>query len=729
MTSAQIALPKVLIPVFTGRADVRGAYGGRGSGKTRSFAKMAAVEGYRHGSAGTSGIILCARQFMNSLEDSSLEECKRAIADEPFLAAYYDVGDKYIRSRDGRISFSFAGLDRNISSIKSMGRLLLCWVDEAEPVTDEAWTTLIPTLREEGEDWSAELWVTWNPKRKNAAVETRFRASTDPLIKIVSCNWRDNPKFPEKLERDRLRDLAERPDQYDHVWEGAYATVVEGAYFASHLTAARASGRIGRVPADPLMINRVFVDIGGTGARADAFTMWVAQFIGLEIRVLDYYEAVGQPLATHLEWLRERKYEPAGTKIWLPHDGSQQDKVHDTSYEKAFKAAGYDVEVVPNQGKGAAKSRIEAARRLFPSIWFNEDTTEAGRDALGWYHEKRDEKRNIGLGPAHDWASHACFVGSTKVLTRYGLRQIMDLPETGEVLTPCGWKQYINPRMTKSGAPLVEVVFTDGYSVRCTPDHLFLTVCGWKSAESLTPTTEIQSTLTKSRSTSTEGSIGYGPVNDIRLGAEGAFTETRGARRLVQFLMGAISIIGTGIRLTIASTIWSASRRKNTCLQLGMQARGALIPAISTSLQRQEPKLVSGTSLRRAGFGTSVTQSGRRAGHCGSARTSPVNTVVESSLRLFARVAMPASIAKWLAKWRHIENAEKQTNTPLLIERVRHLSQRADVWDITVPDGRWFSLENGAVVHNSDSFGLLCIVYEPPRALKPLPARRRGFVV
>lgn len=50
--------------------------------------------------------------------------------------------------------------------------------------------------------------------------------------------------------------------------------------------------------------------------------------------------------------------------------------------------------------------RIEAARRLFPAIWFNATTTEAGRDALGAYHERRDDKRNIGLGPEHDWASH-----------------------------------------------------------------------------------------------------------------------------------------------------------------------------------------------------------------------------------------------------------------------------------------------------------------------------------
>lgn len=367
---------------------------------------MAAVRGYIHGMAGDTGIIVCARQFMNSLEDSSLEEVKRAIEEEPFLLAYYELGDKYIRSKDGRINFSFAGLDRNIASLKSKGRILLCWVDEAEPVTDQAWLVLIPTLREEGDDWNAELWVTWNPARKSAAVESRFRQSKDPLVKIVDLNWRDNPKFPAKLERERQRDLQERPEQYGHVWEGEHVSVSVGAYYAKHITEAKLQGRIGKVAADPLMTIRLFADIGGTGAKADAFSMWAAQFIGREIRVLDYYEAVGQPLSVHLAWLRSKGYTPDRAQIWLPHDGSTQDKVYAVSYESALSEAGYSVTVVPNQGKGAAMARIEEGRRLFPSMWFNEETTQPGLDALGWYHEKRDDKRNIGLGPEHDWASH-----------------------------------------------------------------------------------------------------------------------------------------------------------------------------------------------------------------------------------------------------------------------------------------------------------------------------------
>lgn len=407
MSAAQIALPPKLIPVFQGRADVRGAYGGRGSGKTRSFAKMAAVQGYIHGNAGQSGIILCARQFMNSLEDSSLEEVKRAIEEEPWLAAWYEIGDKYIKSKCGRINFTFAGLDRNIASIKSKGRILLCWVDEAEPVTDEAWLTLIPTLREEGAEWNAELWVTWNPKRKNAPVEDRFRRASDPLIKVISLNWRDNPKFPDKLERERVRDSLERPDQYDHVWEGDYLNVMIGAYFASAITQARNEGRISRVAPDPLMTIRLYADIGGTGAKADNFVFWAAQFIGREIRVVNHYEVQGQPLSAHVNWLRSQGYTPDRTKIWLPHDGDTQEKTIDASYRSSLEAAGYAVEVVPNQGKGAANARIEAVRRLFPQIWFNQDTCQAGIDALGYYHEKRDEQRNVGLGPDHDWSSHS----------------------------------------------------------------------------------------------------------------------------------------------------------------------------------------------------------------------------------------------------------------------------------------------------------------------------------
>ncbi len=403
MSSVELSIPAKLVPVFEGEADVRGSFGGRGSAKTRTFAKMTAVRAHMWDRAGRSGIILCGRQFLNSLADSSLEEVKAAIRSEEWLAPHFEIGETFIRTRSGRVSYSFAGLDRNIDSIKSKSRILLAWIEEAETVTEEAWIKLIPTLREE----DSELWLTWNPERETSPTNKRFRHSRDPRTKIVEMNWRDNPWFPEKLNRDRLKDKAERPEQYSHIWEGDFISAVEGAYFAPHLLKAKEEGRIGFVPEDPHLVVKLFADIGGTGAKADNFVFWAQQCVGLEIRWVNHYEAQGQPFATHLNWMRSQGYTPDRCIVYLPHDGDQNDKVIDTSYRKAFEQAEYRVVVIPNQGKGAAMQRVEKGRQLFPRMRFDEAKTDAGRKALGWYHEKRDENRSIGLGPNHDWSSHS----------------------------------------------------------------------------------------------------------------------------------------------------------------------------------------------------------------------------------------------------------------------------------------------------------------------------------
>jgi phage terminase large subunit len=403
MSVVQIKIPAKLVPVFQGEADVRGAHGGRGSAKTRTFAKMTAVRAHMWDMAGREGIILCGRQFMNSLADSSLEEIKAAIRDEPWLEAHFEIGETYIRTKSGRISYSFIGLARNLNSIKSKSRILLAWIEEAEPVTEEAWVKLIPTLREE----DSELWVTWNPERKKSATNRRFHTASndnEPRVKIVEMNWRDNPWFPDILDRVRRKDEMERPEQYGHIWEGEFITVAEGAYYAQQINAARAKGRMGELDPDPLMTIWAIWDIGGTGAKADATAIWIVQFIGQAVWLLDYYEAKGQPLAAHVNWLRERGYEKA--HCVLPHDGASHEKVTDTTYEGALKAAGFHVMVIPNQGAGAAMLRVEAARRLFPQMHFDAEYCEAGIEAIAWYHEKRDEERGIGLGPNHDWSSH-----------------------------------------------------------------------------------------------------------------------------------------------------------------------------------------------------------------------------------------------------------------------------------------------------------------------------------
>ena len=403
MSTAKVRLPEKLVPIFTGEARYRGAYGGRGSAKTRSFAKMAAIIGYKASAEGRDGIVLCCRQFMNSLDDSSMAEVKAAINDEPWLAAHYEVGEKFIRTAShlpGRVDFKFAGLERNIDSLKSKALILLCWIDEAEAVTETAWLKLIPTVRED----NSEIWVTWNPESRRSATHQRFRETPPNNAKIVQMNWRDNPWFPKVLEEARRDDLEKRPDQYDWIWEGDFITEHVGAYFARHLKQAADERRIGNIAADPLLSIRTYHDIGGAGAKADAYAIWVCQFVDREIRVLDYYEAQGQVLASHVNWLRSKGYGEA--EVILPHDGVNTNNITGNRYEDHWRDAGFSVQTVPNQGPGAAMMRVRTVQRLFPRMWFNEKTTDAGREALAWYHEKRDDNRDIGLGPSHDWSSH-----------------------------------------------------------------------------------------------------------------------------------------------------------------------------------------------------------------------------------------------------------------------------------------------------------------------------------
>lgn len=345
---------------------------------------------------------VCIREVQKSLKESA----KRLIEDQ---LANYRLGEadgfkvfREVISTPGDGLIIFQGMaDHTAESIKSLEGIDVAWVEEAQSLSPRSLQLLRPTIRKD----ASEIWFSWNPRRQTDPIDLMLRSATPPTDAVtVRANYSDNMWFPKVLEQERLDCLATQPDQYPHIWEGEYATVLTGAYYAEHLAKAKLEGRISNVAADPLMTYRAFWDIGGTGLKADATAIWVCQFVGREIRVLDYYESQSQPLATHLGWLRERGF--AKALCILPHDAEHGNNLVQTNYITAIREAGFDADVIKNQGPGAAMLRVEAARRLFPSIWFNRLTTQAGLDALGWYHEKRDEARNIGLGPDHDWSSH-----------------------------------------------------------------------------------------------------------------------------------------------------------------------------------------------------------------------------------------------------------------------------------------------------------------------------------
>lgn len=385
-------------------ARYKGAYGGRGSGKSHFFAELLidyALIAKDHFGEGLRAV--CIREVQKSIKQSS----RQLIVDK---LEKYGLGEAqgFVVYND-RIELPNKGLiifqgmqDHTADSIKSLEGFHVAWIEEAQTISEYSLQLLRPTIRKD----KSEIWASWNPRRKNDPVDIMFRQHKHKSVVCVEANWRDNPWHNTIMEEERQDCAANDPDAYDHVWEGGYVKIHKGAYFAGKLLQAEKDGRIDKLGPDPYMIYRAFVDIGGTGAKADAFTIWIAQFVGKHIKVLDYYEVVGQELTHHLEWLRTNGYSEKNTKIWLPHDGATNDKVYNVSYESAFRSAGYQVDVVKNQGKGAAKARIEALRRILPICWFDKQKTSGGLEALRWYHEKWDEDRNIGLGPDHDWSSH-----------------------------------------------------------------------------------------------------------------------------------------------------------------------------------------------------------------------------------------------------------------------------------------------------------------------------------
>ena len=391
----QIKVPPKLKPIFTGEARYRIAFGGRGSGKTRTFALMTAIRGYEWGRVGKSGQILCGREYMNSLEDSSLEEIKTAIRSVPWLEAYYEVGEKFIRSRDGRISYTFVGLRRSLDAIKSKARILLAWIDEAEHVSEMAYMKLLPTVREE----NSEVWISYNPESKYSATHERFRVNTPDNAKICEINYSDNPWFPEVLEVQRKEDKEKRVDMYDHIWEGGFLVFSEGAYYSTEMRRCRDEDRIGEVRynRDKPVITAWDLGVG------DSTAIWFAQYIGTEVHIIDYYEASGVGLDHYVRILQDKGF--IYDQHILPHDVRVRELGTGKSRLETLDSLGIrNVEIAPML---MVDDGIQQVRSLLDRCFFDKKKCEKGIDCLINYSRDYDENGKTWRSrPRHDWSSH-----------------------------------------------------------------------------------------------------------------------------------------------------------------------------------------------------------------------------------------------------------------------------------------------------------------------------------
>jgi len=195
-------------------------YGGRGGAKSWGVGRALVILGAQRPLR-----ILCAREFQTSIKDSVIALLKDQIR-RLGLKNRYTFGTTYIEGKNGT-DFIFKGLRINPDEIKSLEGVDICWVEEAQRVSEASWTYLIPTIRKEG----SEIWATLNPVDDDDATYARFILNTPPNTLLINVNWRDNPWFPKTLDDERLYCLSADPDAYEWIWEGKPRKISDAVIF------------------------------------------------------------------------------------------------------------------------------------------------------------------------------------------------------------------------------------------------------------------------------------------------------------------------------------------------------------------------------------------------------------------------------------------------------------------------------------------------------------------
>ena len=391
MSTLEIPLPDAFLPLYEPHR-YKVFYGGRGGAKSWNFARAILALGIQRPLT-----VLCAREIQSSIKES-VHGLLAAQIDLLGLQGHYEVLGTEIRGANGT-RIIYKGLWRNATEIKSTEGVDICWIEEAEKVSEESWRILIPTIRKE----RSEIWISFNPRHKHDATYQRFVVDPPPGALVRKVSWRDNPWFGEELraemEHDRNRDY----EGYQHIWEGEFQVIAEGAIYAKQIIQARKDGRITDLPIERNEPVFSFWDLG----KNDHTAVWIMQRVGLQNRFIDYIEGRQQELSFYVQELhdREREFGYRFREHYLPHDVEHDILGMKHSRREQLEHAGIKpIVVVPrinhiNEG-------IEMVRQVFPTCWFDEVRCERGIDALSNYQYAYNELHGTHQKtPLHNWAS------------------------------------------------------------------------------------------------------------------------------------------------------------------------------------------------------------------------------------------------------------------------------------------------------------------------------------
>jgi hypothetical protein len=266
-------------------------------------------------------------------------------------------------------------------------------IDEVGDQNPKIWTDIVRPALTDRKGWCLFIGT---PKGHNHFKELRDRAEKEEGWGLLEFKASETGVVDETELKAAKNEMGE--DKYRQEFECSFDAAVEGSYYGTMLNELEEKKHMQEIPREE--ISRTFTawDLG----MGDSTSIWVAQLVGSEVRLLDYYENHGVGLDHYVKWIKDNDYTKA--EHILPHDVRVRELGTGKSRLEMLEESGLQVKIAPRMG---LDDGIQAVRRLLPRCWFNVPQVQNGLNCLRNYRRDYDEKRKIFFErPLHDWSSH-----------------------------------------------------------------------------------------------------------------------------------------------------------------------------------------------------------------------------------------------------------------------------------------------------------------------------------
>ena len=266
-------------------------------------------------------------------------------------------------------------------------------VDEVGDQNPKIWTDIIRPSIVDRKGWCLFIGT---PKGHNHFKELRDRANKEEGWGLLEFKASETGVVDSKELSAAKNEMGD--SKYAQEFECSFDAPVEGSYYGEILGELEEKKHMQEIPWEELSRTFTAWDLG----MGDSTSIWVAQLVGSEVRLIDYYENHGVGLDHYVKWIKDNDYTKA--EHILPHDVRVRELGTGKSRLEMLEESGLEVKIAPRMG---LDDGIQAVRRLLPRCWFNVPKVQNGLNCLRNYRRDYDEKRKIFYErPLHDWSSH-----------------------------------------------------------------------------------------------------------------------------------------------------------------------------------------------------------------------------------------------------------------------------------------------------------------------------------